>query len=341
MEETKMEEINEDISPEKIFATCFAFAPSRILVTGVDLDVFTHITNGHNTARDIANVANANARGMEILLNGLTAIGFLTKSSGMYYLTDISEKFLVKGLPSYYGDFVSHVDMLWEPWRHLTEVVRTGNPFSSIEKREEGEKFFEKLVLQLVPMSYPSAKFAADALEIGSKWKGLKILDVAAGSGAWGVAFAQKDPSIRVTFQDWSYILNVTKKFVSNFSIDGRYDFLPGDLREIDFGENIYDLVILGHICHSEGAENTRILLSRVCKSLKDEGKVLIADMIPDDERSSEVFPLLFAVNMLINTTDGNTFTMEEYRKWLTESGFHSISTIDVPGSSPLIIATK
>jgi ubiquinone/menaquinone biosynthesis C-methylase UbiE len=336
----KTNENMKDTNPEKIFETCFAFAPSRVLVAGVDLEVFTHIANGNHTAEEIAKSAHSDIRAMEILLNSLVSLQFLTKSNGKYGLSEISEKFLVKGSKSYYGDFVPSIDLLWEPWGNLTEVVRTGKPFSPME-REEGETLWEKLVMQLVPLSYPGAKVAVEKLKVGDTWKGINVLDVCAGSGSWGTAFAERDPNAKVTFQDWPAILNITKKFVNSHGINGRATFLPGDLRKIDFGENKYDLSILGHICHSEGEKNTRILFSKMYKSLKKGGKILIADMIADDERSSAVFPLLFAVNMLVNFTEGNTFTMSEYTAWLSESGFKDIGTIDVPGPSPLIVARK
>ncbi len=326
---------DEGLSPGKIFETCFAFAPSRILLTGVELEVFTHIANGHNTSKEIANVANADQRGMEMLLNSLTSLNFLTKSKSKYTLTPMSEKFLVKGVPLYYGDFVPNLDMLWEPWRHLTNIVRTGKPFEPIE-REDGEEFFQKLVSQIFPMSYLGAKVAAEKLWL----QHINILDIAAGSGAWGIAFAECDPNTKITALDWPGVLNVTKRFVNKFGLDNRFNYISGDLRQVDFG-NGYDLIILGHICHSEGAENTIKLISKCFNSLEDGGTLLIADMIPDDERCSAVFPLLFAVNMLIGTTEGDTFTMKEYKEWLEIAGFHDIKTLDVPGPSPLIIATK
>jgi len=326
---------NEELSPGKIFETCFAFAPSRILLAGVELEVFTHVADGHNTSKNIAKSANADPRSMEILLNSLTALNFLTKSNNTYGLTPISEKFLVKGIPTYYGDFVPHVDMLWEPWRDLTNVVKTGKPFTPIE-REEGEKFFQKLVPQIFPMSYPAAKAAAQKLGI----KNSSILDIAAGSGVWGIAFAENDINTKIIAQDWPGVLDITKKFVNKFGLDDRFSYISGDLRKVDLGKD-YDLIILGHICHSEGAENTVKLISRCYNSLKDGGKLLIADMIPDDERCSAVFPLVFAVNMLVSTTDGGTFTMKEYDEWLKDAGFHDRKLLDVPGPSPLIVATK
>ncbi len=326
-------------NPEKIMETAFAYAATRVLVSGVDLEVFTHIANGNHTSEDIAKAAKASQRGTEILLNSLAALNFITKSNGTYVLNPLSEKFLVKGTPAYFGDFVKHIDSLWEPWGDLTRVVKTGKPFQRVDK-EQGVEFFQKLVSQLFPMSYPCAKAAAEILGVGRTWKGLNVLDVAAGSGAWGIAFAQNDADTRVTALDWPNVLEVTKKFVDKFKLRQRFSYLPGDLREVDFG-NGYDLVILGHICHSEGAEKTRVLLSRAFGALKQGGRLLIADMIPDDERATSVFPLLFAVNMLVNTTEGNTFTMAEYRKWLADAGFCDITAIDAHGPSPLIVAMK
>ncbi len=334
-----MTKTDNEPNPGKIMETAFAYTATRVLVSGVDLEVFTHIANGNQTSKDIAKAAKANERGTEILLNSLAALNFITKSDGIYDLTPLSKKFLVKGTPTYFGDFVLHIDSLWEPWGNLTKVVKTGKPFQRVEK-EQGVEFFQKFVSQLFQMSYPCAKTAAEILGVGSKWKGLSLLDVAAGSGAWGIAFAQNDADTRVTAQDWPGVLEVTKKFVDKFKLSRRFSYLPGDLREVDFG-NGYDLIILGHICHSEGEEKTRILLSRSLNALKQGGRLLIADMIPDDERATSAFPLLFAVNMLVNTTEGNTFTMAEYREWLIDAGFCDIITIDAHGPSPLIVATK
>lgn len=331
---------NGEVNPGKIFDTCFAFATSRILLSGVELEIFTHIANGHRTMLDIARAAQADSRGIEALLNSLVAMNFLTKSNNLYDLTPPAKKFLVKGLPTYYGDFVLHIDLLWESWKNLTKVISTGKSYLSVDK-EEGEKFFKKLVPLLFPMNYPAAKAAAEALGVGNTWKNLNVLDIGSGSGAWGIAFAEQDAGARITAQDWPDILKITKEFTDKFNLNGRFTYLPGDLREVDFGQNKYDLVILGHVCHSEGAEKSRTLLSRSYRSLKQGGKLLIAEMIPDDTRSAEVFPLLFAVNMLVHTTEGNTFTMAEYREWLLSAGFHSITTLHAPSPSPLILASK
>ncbi len=332
-------EMNE-ATPEKIFETYLAQIQTAVLVTGAELEVYTHIRNGHSTAEEIAKAAQASPRGMEILLNSLVALNFLTKSNDTYQLTPLAEKFLVKDNPAYLGDFVQIADMHRKDLMHLTEAVRTGKSFSNIEQ-EEGEEINKKLVPRLFPATYPSAKAAAEALGIGKTWKNLEVLDVGAGSGVWGIAFAQLDVGTKVTALDLPGVLEITRKFVDRFGLNDRISYLPGDLRKIDFGREKYDLVILGDICHNHGAETSRKLFSRAHRSLKRGGRLLISEFIPDNERSSAVVPLLFAAIMLIATTDGNTFTMKEYREWLQGAGFSSIATIDIPAPFPLIIANK
>ena len=116
---------------------------------------------------------------------------------------------------------------------------------------------------------------------------------------------------------------------------------LEGNFRRCDFGEAKFDVGILGHICHSEGAARTQQLFARVHRALKPGGLILIAEMIPDNERESALFPLLFAVNMLVNTEEGNTFTFAEYRQWLEAAGFHHVRRLEAPSPSPLIVANK
>ena len=331
-----------EVTPEKIFQTYSAHMTTAVLVSGVDLEVYTHIKNGYNTAVEIAMAAQASPRGMEILLNGLVALNFLTKSSNTYQLTPVAEKFLVKDSPAYLGDWVQTADMNQKDILHLTEVVKTGKSFSRIEQeQEEGEEYCKKLDPGIFPVTYPWAKAAAEALEVGKTWKNLDVLDVGAGSGAWSIAFAELDAGTKATALDWPGILEITRKFVDRFGLNERFSYLSGDMLKIDFGREKYDLVILGQICHMLGAETNQKLFSRIHRSLKRGGKLLISSFIPDDERSSAVMPLLFAALELISTTEGNTYTVKEYREWLQGAGFRSIATIDAPGPSPLIIASK
>lgn len=330
-----------DVTPEKIFGTYSAQIQTAVLVSSTEFEVYTHIKNGHSTAVEIAKAAQASIRGMEILLNSLVALNFLTKSKETYQLTPVADKFLVKDSLAYLGDFVKTAGINQKELLHLNEAIRTGKSYSHIEQEEDGEQYFQKLVPGLFQSTYPSAKAAAEVLGIGKTSKNLDVLDVGAGSGVWGIAFAQSDIGTKVTALDFSNILEITRKFVNRFGLNDRFNYIPGDLQKIDLGHEKYDLIILGAICHGLSAEANQMLFSHIHHSLKRGGRLLISSFIPDDERSSAVMPLLFATIMLISTTEGNTYTMKEYREWLYDAGFSNVETINTPSPSPLIIANK
>jgi ubiquinone/menaquinone biosynthesis C-methylase UbiE len=167
------------------------------------------------------------------------------------------------------------------------------------------------------------------------------ILDVAAGSAAWSIPFAQAIPDARVTVVDYPEVTPVTRQFAGRFGVADRFDYIEGNLREVDFGRGRYDLVILGHIIHSEGEKWGKKLLKKSHRALGENGQLLIGEFIPNDTRTGPVMPLLFGLNMIVHTEQGDVFTMREYRQWLKDAGFRSIKTIDAPGPSPLILATK
>ena len=109
----------------------------------------------------------------------------------------------------------------------------------------------------------------------------------------------------------------------------------------MDLGEALFDIVILGHVCHGEGSERTQELIRRAHRALRSGGQILIAELMPDDDRRGPLFPLLFALQMLVLTDEGNAFTLSEYRGWLLEAGFTSVRTLAAPAPSPLILATR
>ena len=168
-----------------------------------------------------------------------------------------------------------------------------------------------------------------------------KILDVAAGSGAWSLAFAKAIPETRITSADFPEMTPITREFAEKYGVANRYDYLEGDLRQADFGRDTYDLVILGHIIHSEGEKHGKELLRKSYMALRPGGKLLIGEYVPNDSRTGPAMPVLFGLNMLLQTEEGSVFTLREYRAWLKAAGFGKVTTVPVPPPSTVILATK
>jgi ubiquinone/menaquinone biosynthesis C-methylase UbiE len=331
---------NDDQDVQKLTQFHLSFAPSRVLTTALQLRVFSHLAAGKATAAAVASAAGASERGTRMLLDALVALDLLGKKDGRYTLTPLAERYLVRESPDYAG-YIMESDALWEAWSHLAECVRTGKPCHAVNQPQGAEEFFPVLVRGLHITNRGPARSLARALGAGDGHGKMRVLDVACGSGVWGIAVAEANPEARVTAQDFPKVLELTRQFLRQHGVEDRYDFLPGDLKQADLGESRYDLALLGNIVHSEGEHSSRHLFKRLHGALKPGGRVAVLDMIPNDDRTGSPFPILFALNMLVNTDEGDTYTLAEYTGWLQDAGFGRIETADIGSHSPAIIATK
>jgi ubiquinone/menaquinone biosynthesis C-methylase UbiE len=219
-------------------------------------------------------------------------------------------------------------------------VVATGKPVAAVNQQGTGSEFFEKFVLDIFPMSYHVAQELARHLNLDAAGAPLSVLDLAAGSGVWGIALAQSSAQVRVTAVDWAGVLPVTKKTVARFALAERFTFVEGDLLQADFGSG-HQVATLGHILHSEGEEHSKALLAKTFAALGSGGTIAVAEFLVNADRTGPMNGLVFAVNMLVNTDCGGTYSFEEIGGWLREAGFVDARTLNTHGPSPLILATK
>jgi len=325
---------------EQIMQMNFSFAPACVMTAALRLGVFSHLAAGKSTAAEIAQAAESSERGTRMLLDALAGFGLLTKSGGRYELTPHARQYLVRESEDYAGGLAETGKMI-EAWTQLTECVRTGRPVRRVEAKEQAEEFFPMLVRTLHVVNREPARRTAEALGAGTERKGLRVLDVAAGSGVWGIAFAEADAEARVTAQDFPGVLPTTREYVRRHGLEERFDYLAGDLKEVDFGEGQYDVALLGNIVHSEGEDSSRDLFRRLRRALKDGGRVVVIDMLPNDARTGPPYQLIFALNMLVNTERGDTYTLADYTRWLNDAGFPRVETADIGSHSPAVIGYR
>ncbi|HTV56781.1 MAG TPA: methyltransferase [Terriglobia bacterium] len=318
----------------------FSMAANRVLAAAVQLGVFSQIASGRAKASEIAAGIQASERGTQMLLDALTAFRLLSKKDGNYALSPVAAQHLVRESPDYMG-FALEKDLLWDSWGHLTDAIRTGKPFRTGEARERAEEFFPTLVRTLHITNREPARQLARVLTADAARPPIHAVDVACGSGVWGIELAKADPRTSVTAQDFPKVLDLTRQYLKRNGVEERFQFLPGDLEEVDFGEAQFDLAILGNICHSEGEQASRSLFLRLHRALRQSGRLVIVDMQPNEDRSGPVYPLVFALNMLVNTEHGGTFTLNEYTRWLNAAGFLHVETADIGLHSPVIVGHK
>lgn len=326
------------VTPERIFQMAWGYAPPLALEAAIRHRVFDTLDSGPKTLDELSHATGASTRGLAAIANLLVGLDFLRKDGDRYTLSPESEAFLVSTKPSFQGGLIRHTsEQLLPNWLQLNKVVATGKPAESVNQQGSGSAFFKEFVNDIFPLSYPAARQLAEHLAFTGP---TSVLDLAAGSGVWGIAMAQSSPHVRVTAVDWPGVLPVTRETVARFGLSDRFTFSPGDLLEADFGSG-HNAATLGHILHSEGEERSKALLEKVHKALAPGGTIAIAEFLVDADRTGPVSGLIFAVNMLVNTDSGNTYSFEEISQWLSHAGFTDARTMPGPGPSPLILATK
>jgi len=330
------------VTPERIMQMAWGYVPPLILETAIRHHIFDVLDAGPQTIPEVATSTGASARGLTAVMNALVGLNFLSKDEdSRFALTAESSAFLVSTKPSFQGGLIKHCsEQLIPRWLHINEVVATGNPVTPVNSEKTGGEFFHSFVLDIFPMSYPAAQTLAAHLNYGSSGATVKVLDLAAGSGVWGIAQAQASPRVRVTAVDWPEVIDITKKTSTRFGLADRFSFVEGDLLEADFGSG-FGLATLGHILHSEGEARSRKLLDKTFSALGSGGTIAIQEFLVNNERTGPVNGLFFAVNMLVNTQQGDTFSFEEIGSWLEDAGFENARLLESPGPSPLILATK
>ena len=330
------------VTPERLMEFSFAYAPPIVIGAATSNKVFDALQSGPKTVEQVAKTTGASERGLRILMNALVGLELLKKDRQQRYsLAPESAAFLVSDKPgTLAGFFGMNRIRLMQNWMKLDEIVRTGRPTMAVNQETEGTEFFTQLVENIMPMSYASAQTLGDHLKLSKAKSDVCVLDLASGSGVWGIALAQKSPRVRVTAADWAGMIPTTKRITQKFGVGDRFKFVEGDLLEADFGSG-YDIATLGHILHSEGEERSRQLLKKTFRALKSGGTIVIAEWLVNDERTGPPPALMFAVNMLVNTEKGDTFSFNEIKSWLEESGFKKFRKLKTVHPSPLLLATK
>lgn len=320
----------------------WGYAAPLAIESAIRLGIFDTLDGQSKTAELIASDTKCSQRGTSILLNALVGFGFLEKNlNNAYSLTPESATFLVSKKKSFQGGMFKHISQQLMPkWLGLTEIVRTGKPADNVSGESDGVAFFETFVEDIFPMSYPAACVLADSLRIADSSQTISVLDVATGSGVWGIALAQASPNVKVRAVDWPRVLGVTKRVTEKFGLADRFTFAAGDLMEADFGAG-HQIATLGHILHTEGEKRSCSLLDKTFDALAPGGTIAIAEFLVDDNRTGPVNGLIFAMNMLVNTTAGDTYSFEEIGEWLQKAGFENVRKLSAPGPSPIILANR
>jgi ubiquinone/menaquinone biosynthesis C-methylase UbiE len=310
-------------NPAAIFDTLNAYQRSFALKAAIQHDVFTAIGNGNTTVDALARATGASVRGLRILCDFLVVAGQLTKSGDMYGLTVDSATFLDRNSPAYFGVAAEFLldERLIGPFLNLHEVVRTGRTTLPGEGTVSPDNpLWIDFARQMAPMVYPAA------LEIAEMISGsgpLRVLDIAAGHGLFGITIAQRNPEAEITALDWPKVLSVATENAQKFGVADRHRLLGGSAFELDFG-GPYDVVLVTNFFHHFDPPTCEGLMRKIHSALAEGGRCVNLDFFPNDDRVSPPTPAAFAMMMLGTTAGGDVYTFAEYEAMFRNAGFSS-----------------
>jgi 2-polyprenyl-3-methyl-5-hydroxy-6-metoxy-1,4-benzoquinol methylase len=328
-------------SPELFFETAFAHQRTAALKAAVDLDVFTAIQEGARTAKSIADLREAPERGIRILCDYLTMLGFLEKTGDAYQLTAESAVFLSKRSQAYLGgtlEFLCTPELL-KNFSVLSETIRRGTVAPDRNTVSDANPIWVQFARAMVPMMMPAAQAIADLLAVQSAGP-LRVLDIAAGHGIFGITIAQRNPSAEIVAVDWAPVLAVATENAKAMGVADRHRTIPGDAFKVDYGSG-YDVALLTNFLHHFDRDTNVSLLRKTAAALKNGGRVVVLEMVPNEDRVSPPFPAGFALTMLAGTPAGDAFTLNDLQEMLTAAGFGRASSHPLPTPETVVIAGK
>lgn len=289
-----------------------SFFSSRVILTANHYRIFEHLTGAGVTARRLASRLSLDPRATELLLNSLVAIGLLGTSGSRYRNRPVAARYLLQKSPAYQGDILRHYAALWENWSGLDTVLRTGRP-------HRVSRDHRSFILGMDNLAKLRVKELLASLDLN----GVKrVLDLGGGPGTYAIAFAEK--GCAVTLFDFPATLKISREVIAQSAARRMITLQPGDFVHDQIGSG-YDLIFVSQILHAYAPADCVAMLRKCRAALNPGGQVIVQEFPLDESKTSPLPGALFAINMLVNTEGGRSYTPGEMSSWLKRAGFRGI----------------
>jgi SAM-dependent methyltransferase len=321
-----------------VWAIIQGFGSYWMLVAAIELGVFDAIEGGGPTAvAPLAEQLGASPFHLTHLLDALVSFGFLDQVDEIYELTETAERYLCTNGAASMAALVGVANGPHDNWSRLAETIRTGHVATPLEDDAVG--FYSPLVRA----TFPTQLRAAGRLGAALGWArrpGLRVLDLGAGRAPWSIGILSQSPESTAVVNDYPEVLDLAAATITEHGLQDRVELWAGDFHEIEFERSQYDVVVLGHICRTEGEERATRLIARAHRALRPGGQLILADYFADNGRKYNPFGVQMGMTMLASTTRGGMLTHAQVSGWLRDAGFVAIRLMEPIGFNQVYVAT-
>ena len=326
-------------TPAELMEVVNSFRTSRLILSAIELRIFDTLSAKSLASQDIASALGTDSKATDRLLNAITGTGLLIKGNGYFSNSAFAEKFLVSSSASFMRG-LDHLVGLWTTWSTLTDAVKAGKTVSAAEKHEineRGQDWLESFIAAMHARGVAQGRELASLTDLSGTHK---TLDVGGGSGAFTFAFIEKDPAITGVIMDLPNVIPITRKYIEEAGLMDKVTTVAGDYLQDDFG-NGFDLVLMSAIIHINNPEENSLLIRKGADALQPGGQLVIMDHVMNGERTEPFNGALFAINMLVGTRHGDTYTEQQYIGWMQDAGLKDIRLITADSGMQMMVGRK
>ncbi len=325
------------MTAESILELARGFMASRILLSGAELDLFTLLVEKPLSAEEIAAAIGSELRGTVILLDALSALGFILKKDGRYLTEPSVAPRLSSTAPESILPMVLHMATVWQNWSEITDIV-LGKTTAGL--RQKGALAKENRQAFIGAMHVVASKAAPQVVTTINPEQAGRLLDVGGGSGTYTLAVLAARPQMQATLFDLPPVIEMARDRLAAAGMLDRVELVAGDFYADELPAG-HDLALLSAIIHQNSDAQNRMLYAKIFHSLNPGGRVMVRDHVMSPDRTQPTEGALFAVNMLAGTKGGRTYTFEEIKEGLTAAGFNRINLIQTKGMFSLVEGFK
>jgi len=332
-------------SPDHILQIGLGFWPSKVLLSAVEMELFTDLARGPQTLVSLQGRHGLHPRAARDFLDTLVALGFLQRTNGEYSNTPATDTFLDKHKPSYVGGILEMANhRLYGFWNHLTEALRTGLPQNEV--RGGGAPLFEALYAD--PARLKSFLAAMTGISHGANktiaakfpWSAYKTYaDIGTAQGDLAVQIALANPHLSGIGFDLPEVSPIFEEYAEHNHVNGRLRFQGGSFFDSPLPKA--DVILMGHILHDWGLDDKRMLIRKAYEAVPEGGALIVYESIIDDDRSKNAFGLMMSLNMLIETPAGFDYTGADCQGWMHEAGFRETRVEHLLGPDSMVIGIR
>lgn len=313
-------------SPAELLQLSGGYWSTCALHAGVKLDLFTPLAEAQMTVAQLAQILKADERGLEMLLNALTALELLEKTGDGFSATGFSAEYLSRKSPTYMGHIIMHHHYLVEGWNKLDEAVTSGRPVRTRSSHDTGSAERESFLMGMFNLASMLAPRIAAEIDLSGRHR---LLDLAGGPGTYAIHFCKQNPTLTAAIYDLPTTRPFAEQTVERFALSDRIVFMGGDIIDDPIGSG-FDVVWISHLLHSEGPEICAAIVNKAAAALNAGGLLLIQEFILDDSRDAPLHPALFSLNMLVGTQSGQAYSQKELHDLMTKAGLQDVKQLPI-----------